>query len=128
MQRDSPPPHKRIFATPRGTAGLDVAGTSRRAFVTVTLFDDGGWATDEDMWWSGQSEGLAERVAVLTGMQQAEADAVVGDFMSAWEASGGPAKGATMTHLFRYGLVGVLLSVAGLAGGASWAFRRRPGS
>jgi hypothetical protein len=109
-------------------AELEIAGTDRRAFVTVTVFDDEGWATNEDMWWSGHGEVLAERVAGLTGMSQTEADALVDDFMCTWERNDGPAKGAVMTHRFGYGLVGTLLAVGGLAGGVTWALGRRVGS
>ena len=122
MQPDSWTPHKRIVATPRGMAELEIAGTDRRAFVTVNVFDDEGWATNEDMWWSGHGEGLAER---LTGLSHTEADALVDDFMCTWEGRGGPAKGAVMTHRFGYGLVGTLLAVGGLAGGVTWALGRR---
>jgi hypothetical protein len=125
MQRDSSTPWKRIFATPRGMAGLDIAGTARQAFVTVTVFDDEGWAAEEDMWWSGHGEDLAEFLARLTGMSPSEADALVGDFMSTWERGGGPEEGAAMTHRFGYGVVGALLAVAGLSGFVTWAFGRR---
>jgi hypothetical protein len=128
MQRDSPTPQKRIVATPNGMAELEIVGTERRAFVTVTVFDEQGWATDEDLWWSGHGEGLAERVAGLTGMSPSEAEGVVDEFVSTWERCAGPAKGAAMTHRFALGLVGTMLAVAGLAGSVTWAFGRRAGS
>lgn len=111
---------KRIVPTPRGMAELDIAGSERQAFVNVTLFGEDGWATDEDMWWSRQGEGLAQHLAGLTGMPPSAADAVVGDFMDTWRRRGGPAEGAAMTHRFSYGLLGVLLSVAGLTGLVAW--------
>jgi hypothetical protein len=108
-------------------AELDVAGTGRHAFVTITVFDDDGWAAEEDMWWSGHGEDLAEVLARLTGMTPSEADAQVGEFMSTWTRRGGPAEGAAMTHRFGYGIVGILLAVAGASGLAAWAFGRRGG-
>ena len=128
MQRDSSTPWKRIFATPRGMAELDIAGTGRHAFVTLTVFDDDGWAAEEDMWWSGHGEDLAELLARLTGMSPSEAETLVGDFISEWERRGGPAQGAAMTHRFGYGVVGTLLAVAGVSGCVTWAFGRRGGS
>ena len=106
-------------------AELDIAGTDRQAFVTVTVFDDEGWAAEEDMWWSGRGEDLAELLARLTGMSPSEAGALVGDFMSTWERVGGPAQGAAMTHRFGYGVVGTLLAVAAVSGRVTWAFGRR---
>ena len=108
-------------------AELDIAGTGRQAFVTVTVFDDDGWAAEEDMWWSGHGEDLAELLASLTGMSPSEADAQVGEFMSTWRRGGGAAQGAAMAHRFGYGLVGTLLVVAGASGFATWAFGRRGG-
>lgn len=128
MQHNPSTPRKRIFATPCGMAELDIAGTDRQAFVTVTVFDGEGWATEEDMWWSGHGEDLAELLASLTGMSPSESDAVVGDFMRTWKRRGGPAQGAAMTHRFGYGVVSTLLAVAGVSGFVTWAFGRRGGS
>lgn len=116
---------KRLVPTPRGTAELDLTGTERHAFVTITVFDEHGWATDEDVWASHQGEGLADRLSGLTGLSPSEADAVATDFLETWRQQGGPAQGAVTTHRFVLGLVGVLLSVAGVSGGVAWAVARR---
>jgi hypothetical protein len=76
---------------------------------------------------SGHGEGLAERLAGLTGMSPPAAGAVVDDPFGTWERCSGPAKGAAMTHRFGYGLIGTLLAVAGLAGSVNWALGRRAG-
>jgi hypothetical protein len=92
------------------------------------VFDEDGWAAEEDMWWSGHGESLAALLTGLTGMSPSEADALVDDFMSTWERRGGPAQGAALTHRFAYGVVGTVLAVAGASGFATWAFGRRGGS
>ena len=71
MPRAVPTPRRRNCATPRGMAELDIAGTERQAFVTVTVFGEDGWVTDEEMRWSRHDEGLVEHLAGLTGMSPA---------------------------------------------------------
>jgi hypothetical protein len=106
---------KRMVPTPLGMAELDVAGSERHAFVTVTLFGEDGWARHEEMWGSHKDEGLANVLARLTGMPSPEADVVAEDFLSAWRQRGGPEEGATVTRRFGIGVIGVLLVVALLA-------------
>ena len=77
MQHVPSTPQKRIIATPRGMAELDIAGTCRQSFVTVTVFDHDGWAAEEDVWWSGHGESLGELLARRTGLSSFEAEAHV---------------------------------------------------
>ena len=93
-------------------------------FVTVTVFDEHGWATDEDMWGSHQAEGLAQHLIEFTSMSPVEADAVVDDFMDTWRQRGGPAQGKAMTHRFAYGSLGIVFAVAGVTGLAGWLVGR----
>ena len=106
---------KRMVLTPVGMAELDVAGSERHAFVTVTLFGEDGWATTEDMWGSHEEEGLASVLARLTGMPSPEADVMAEDFLGTWRQRGGPEEGAAVSRRFGIGVIGVLLVVARLA-------------
>lgn len=114
-------PMKRLVPTPRGMAELDIAGSERHVFVTVTRFDEDGWATEEEMWASHHAESLPLLVSRLTEMPTAEADAVVENLMATWRVKGGPAEGATLTRRFGLGIVGVLLAVAVVAVLLFWA-------
>lgn len=115
---------KRMVPTPFGMTELDVAGSGRHVFVTVTVFGEDGWATGEEMWWSHQDEGLATFLSRLTGMSPAEAEAATEDFMGTWRQRGGPAESAALTRRFGVGVVGVLLAVASLAVMLTWAVAR----
>jgi hypothetical protein len=103
---------KRVVPTPRGPALLDVAGSQRHVFVTVTLFGDDGWASHEEMWGSPQSETLAMLLTRMTEMPLPEADAVASEFLATWRDRGGADKGATVARRFGFGVAGVLVAVA----------------
>ncbi len=112
---------KRMVPTPRGMAELDVAGSERYAFVTVTVFGEDRWATHEEMWGSHQSEGLANFLTRLTGMPSSQADVAAEDFLGTWRQRGGADEGATLTRRFSIGVVSVLLAVALVAVLLTWA-------
>ncbi len=108
---------KRMVLTPLGMAELDVAGSERHAFVTVTLFGEDGWAAHEG---SHQDEGLADVLARLTGMPSPEADVMAEDCLGTWRQRGGPEEGAAVSRRFGIGVIGVLLVVAHRAATGSW--------
>ncbi len=112
------------MATPRGMAELDVAGSKGYCFITVTLFGDDGWVTDEGTWASIPKRPEEVRIgaflARLTGMPEAEADAVAQDFLDTWRRRGGPDEDASLTRRFSLGVVGALVAVALVAALATW--------
>lgn len=102
-------------------ATLDVAGSAQHIFVTLTLFGEDGWATDDEMWASHHEEALSVLLTRLTQMPPPEADAVVEDLLTTWRQQGGPAEGTSLTRRFGFGVVGVLLAVAVVAALLTWA-------
>ncbi len=113
---------KRLVTTPRGMAELDVAGSERHAFVTITVFGEDGWATDEEMWGSVQEDGLGSFLAQLSDMPTPQADAIAEEFMATWRQRGGAAEGATQTRRFTLAVVGALVAVAVVAVLLTWIF------
>jgi hypothetical protein len=114
-------------------AELDVTGSKGYCFVTVTVFGDDGWVTDEDMWASiprrPEEVRIGAFLAQLTAMPEDEADAVAQDFLETWRRRGGPDEDASLTRRFGFGVVGALVAVALLAALATWivlSLVRRP--
>ena len=99
---------------------LDVAGSERHVFVTVTVFGEDGWGTDEQMWASHHDDGLATLLTRMSELPPAEADAVAEDLLATWRQRGGAAEGASLTRRFGFGVAGVLLAVALVAVLVTW--------
>lgn len=102
---------KRIVTSPQGTFELDVAGSDRHAFVTLTVFGDDGWVVREEMWSSHHEEPLGVFVKQLTGLTDAEAERVASDFMSKWDERGGRQGDARLARRLTLGVVSALLVV-----------------
>lgn len=105
---------KRLVTTPDGLAELDIAGSGRQSFLSVTIFGDDGWPTREEMWWSGQDESLGVFLSRLSGLSADAADRVADDFMGTWEY-GGRQEGARMALRLGLGVASALVG-AGVLG------------
>ena len=104
---------KRIVTAPLGTCEIDVAGSERQAFVSLTVFGDDGWATHEEMWSSHYSdETLASALARVSGLPPSTAQTTAEDFLATYRERGGASDDARMTRHLARGVAGVLLAIA----------------